>query len=273
MMMSSANDTTATVNTTTTTTTTTTADDEVEDDDGIQVNEEQLPHVILRGDEANLAALRQAPAEYWTQHEAVTPLMEDGIACRATWGDSDTLVVAGEVYLSTSQVLFVATPSTTSTSTSSSSSTEDFAIGATCIHLHAMTEEPELAVYLQLTETTGFNNQEETSEVTLTPLDPEASQVLFDGLCKLVSLNPWDLDEGEDDGPGGELFGGGDDVIWAPARGGGFGDDYDDGAATDEERDAVLERLDNLLVVRPELEIQDGQFEDADEGRFDDAAQ
>lgn len=265
--MSSTNDTAAPTGTATMNTST-------GDDDGIQVNEEQLPHVILRGDEANLAALRQAPAEYWTQREAVAPLMENGIACRATWGDSDTLVVAGEVYLSTSQVLFVATPSTTTTSSnssrSSSSSTEDFAIGATCIHLHAMTEEPELAVYLQLTAI-GINNQEETSEVTLTPLDPEASQPLFDGLCKLVSLNPWDLDDGEDDGPGGELFGGGDDVIWAPARGEGFGDH--DGAATDEERDAVLERLDNLLVVRPELEIQDGQFEDADEGRFEDAAQ
>jgi hypothetical protein len=48
-------------------------------------------------------------------------------------------------------------------------------------------------------------------------------------------------------------------ACWAPQRGEGFGD-YD-GADTDEERDAVLELPDNLLVVRPELEIQDGQFE------------
>jgi hypothetical protein len=49
-------------------------------------------------------------------------------------------------------------------------------------------------------------------------------------------------------------------ACWAPKRGGGYGD-YD-GAATGKERDAVLERPDYLLVVRPELESQDRQFED-----------
>jgi hypothetical protein len=59
-------------------------------------------------------------------------------------------------------------------------------------------------------------------------------------------------------------------MLGAPKRRG-FGD-YD-GAVTNKERDALLEWPDNLLVVRPELEIQDGQSDDADKARFEDAAQ
>jgi hypothetical protein len=33
----------------------------------------------------------------------------------------------------------------------------------------------------------------------------------------------------------------------------------------------MLDRLDNLLVVGPDLEVLEGQFEDADEEKFEDA--
>lgn len=227
-----------------------------ETDEGIFVNEDQLAHVILYGEMSNLSALRQAEtqSEFLLQRGG-EPWVSTPIACRAsgysTDDDENDVAVAGEVFISWSQVLFVAANGNTS---------KDLAIGATCITLHAMTEEPELSLYLQLT--TG-DDDDAPSEVTITPLDSEASQVLFDGLCKLVSSHP--LEE-EDDGEGGEFFGS-DDLIWAPSSGAYFnnGEENEEGAATGEERDAMLERLDNLLVVRPEFEIQEGQFEDAEE--------
>ena len=130
------------------------------------------------------------------------------------------------------------------------------AIGATCITLHAMTEEPELALYLQLTG----DSDDDTSEVTITPLDPETSETIFSGLCKLVANHPLE-DDGDEQG--GEFEGFGDDLIWAPAAG--FQDGEDGDGATQEERDAMLERLDNMLVVAPEYQIQEGQFDDAEE--------
>ena len=109
----------------------------------------------------------------------------------------------------------------------------------------------------------------------------EACQRLFEALTKLASL----VSIEDDDGYGGGLFnmlslmagmGGGlegvvhddDDMV---IRLGGSNnnlveDDNSEGAPLDE-RQAMLNRLDNLLVVPPELEILS-----EDEGQFDDAA-
>lgn len=48
-------------------------------------------------------------------------------------------------------------------------------------------------------------------------------------------------------------------------------DDYDDPGASAEERQAMLDRLDSLLVVKPELELKEHQFDDADEVEGDKA--
>ena len=223
----------------------------------VVVNEEQLAHAILQGETADLAALRQVEAQSEFLLQRGQPIISTPIACRVALDQEDDSV-AGDVFITSSQLLFVASDER--------NREKDLAIGATCITLHAMTEEPELSLYLQLasmgSETTDI------SEVTVTPLDSEeASQILFDGLCKLVALHPIEDDDDYNEEGGGGFFGGGDDLIWAPYSSGGFDDDAgEEGGATDEERDAMLERLDNLLVVRPEFEVQDGQFEDAEEG-------
>lgn len=252
----------------------------VDDGDSPQVfsmagqNPDQWPHVILRGPAADLSPLHQMEAHSTFFVGPRAKLQEtDGIPCRAEWQDGVSAI--GEVHITQSQVLFMASDSSEAEKTSQD---QDWAIGATCIHLHAMTDEPEVSVYLQLAEEGG--DGESTLEVTLIPVDPQFCQSLFDGLCKLVARHPLELDD-DDDGPnfgGGNFFMGGggdsDDLIWSPAAAadrGGHGSainidsDMRDGEATEEERDAMLERLDNLLMVRPEFEVQDGQFDDAEE--------
>jgi hypothetical protein len=101
-------------------------------------------------------------------------------------------------------------------------------------------------------------------------LDHDACQTIFDGLCKLVGRHPLQLDD--DDGSGFEGRGGGfdtEDMIWAPSAGmrsmDVSYDDPDEEGATDSERAAMLHRLDNILVVLPEFEVRDGQFDDPDD--------
>eukprot|EP00934_Nitzschia_sp_Nitz4_P008972 Nitzschia sp. Nitz4//scaffold27_size158506//76211//76906//NITZ4_002601-RA/size158506-processed-gene-0.18-mRNA-1//1//CDS//3329545491//8962//frame0 len=225
----------------------------------VVTNQDQLPHVILRGSAADLSALRESDSQslYLEQR---SPLLPQGIPCRVQLQEENSTEPSnseGELFVTSSQLLFV--------TTQSSDDASDFAVGATCIHLHAMTEDPEVSVYLQLTD----GDDEDTSELTVVPLDPSSCQSLFDALCKLVSLHPLDLDDEEG---GDEPFGDGcvmsDDLIWAPSAG--FGtvlgdDDEEEDGASPEERAAMLERLDNLLVVQPEYQVQDGQFEDAEE--------
>lgn len=253
-----------------------------DDDDMIVQNVDQLPHVILRGRAANLSALRQTDlqATFFQEQFATldndddpTPflLLEPSLSAVVRVG---TTSVAGEVFVTRMQVLFVA----------SDQSEHDFAIGASCIVLHAMMEVPRLAVYLQLNEdadknaqmgagAVAFGNDVEDDEnddwagasgpleVTIQPVEKDDCQRLFDSLCKLVALHPTEDDEDDD---GYNMGGGGDDdLIWAPAHASTVNSDRSEGA-TEAERDAMLERLDNLLVVREEFKIQEGQFDDAD---------
>jgi hypothetical protein len=306
-----------------------------ENDNILVVNDpDQYPHVLLRGSLANLSALRQGDttinSTFFAERYQIenndgsgdddefnnSPvlLLESSISASLTVMSSSssdaatTTTTDGEVYMTKSQLLFVAT---------NDQLEEDWAIGASTIVLHAMTgddsEENEVeeetqsapaGVYLQLNnpdnENHGIlfgNNGDDDDdnrcndgllEITITPVDKNDCQKLFDCLCKLVSLHPIMDDDGDDhkwQGGGGGGFGGfgesnddDDDLVWAPAAGSsnfGMGNDneHDDdedggggGGATEEERAAMLERLDNLLVVRPEYETQDdGRFDDADD--------
>ena len=314
---------------------------------------ERFPHVVLRGDAANLSALRgtdaQTRATFCAERnthpvalEGDVPvlLVEGPIPVRAittvtiagtagvdetgVYGDPTTEIngdddgggdgddendndedpeassapdnhqndeaVHGEVLVTNTQVLFVAE--------SSDESGSDLAIGGACVVLHAMTEDPEPSVYLQLSSSSNNDDVDNhgsgvVTEVTLVPSSggggSDACNQLFEALCKLISLHPVEGDEDDYEGDG--MFGGG-------MIGGGFGDDAfgdygepidglvwapppssEDGpvVATDREREAMLERLDNLLVVAPGLEAEDddddndngrgedGQFEDAPE--------
>lgn len=126
---------------------------------------------------------------------------------------------------------------------------------------------------------------EDTGTLDGSTMEEEKAQVcdtLFKSFSKLINMNPVDDDDDED---GGNAFGGLGAMLGMLANGGGYGDDdegdsdemicridtsqinnSDDGAggASNSERSAMLERLDNMLVVPPQYEI-DGQFDDADE--------
>ncbi|CAJ1966257.1 unnamed protein product [Cylindrotheca closterium] len=230
------------------------------------VNEDQFPHVILREEAADLSALKTIDSQQAFLEQRGDPVfVASPIACRLEWQRSsseekpagETEVnkedVTGNVFISSSQILFAC-----------EDASNDVAIGATCILMHAMTEEPELSIYLQLQE-----DGCETLEATFTPLDSNMCQDFFNALCKLVSLHPCDGDDDEGD----EMFGQ-EDMIWAPASRG-FGTDAfedEERGATDDERQAMLDRLDSILVVQPEYEIQEGQFDDPIlDGQFEDA--
>merc|ERR1712238_453924 len=211
--------------------------------------------------------------------------------------NNNNTLVRGEIFVTNTQVLFVAIER--------DQSHYDLAIVAACIVLHAMTDEPELSLYLQLSSSNsdqeggggGGQQQEEPppTEVTFTPIhnnNDNDCQKIFDALCKLVSLHPIEPDDDDDGNKNNEQgkgmfgFGGGvsfgddggdfdndddddDGFIWAPATSASNTMTMASTSGTNgtpSERDVMLERLDNLLSVRPEFEIndnEDGQFDDA----------
>lgn len=127
-----------------------------------------------------------------------------------------------------------------------------------------------------------------------------ACQIIFDVLTKLVSLNPEEESDGGFNGGGGGLFsmlslmagignqsdGADIGMVFANdeedddnmvVRLGGsnniVANDDDSVGVSNEDRQAMLRRLDAMLVVPPEYEIassNDGQFDDADEDDDDD---
>ena len=167
--------------------------------------------------------------------------------------------------------------------TNTSDVSKDWYVAPTSITLHALTgaEDDDAsspnssnnnsnAVYVQLENP---NDESDPIEWTVKPCSDNAPD-LYAALSKLVSLHPVDPHEDTNIWDNGE--GGGDndeyanfdpeDMIWASDI---RGEDNDDGA-TEEERQAMLERLDQVLIVPPEYEIaepgnNEGQFDDADE--------
>lgn len=107
----------------------------------------------------------------------------------------------------------------------------------------------------------------------------EDAPTLYAALSTLISLHPIDPHQGtnnngimqDDDEEDGEHFEP-EDMIWASdIRTNNDDNDADEGA-TEEERQAMLDRLDGMLTVPPAYEIQDNAVvEEATEGQFDDA--
>jgi len=163
--------------------------------------------------------------------------------------------------------------------------------------------EPTHSIYCQLGEDVNDNSGSgsgsggsdedddapQSKEIIIEPKSEDGAnqtscQELFDSFSTLISLNPMEDDEDDAFGSGG---GGGFSAMlgmMANAYGGDESDDDDDddddemicridpsqmitaqeGRASSEERKKMLERLDNVLVVPSEYEL-DGQFDDAEE--------
>lgn len=126
-----------------------------------------------------------------------------------------------------------------------------------------------------------------TKELTIVPItrnneqDSDLCETLFQALSKMIALNP--VDDDDDQNFGGGSFG---DMLGLMAQAYGQGDDNDqddemicrinpkdistytigdedENNAHDNRRRAILEHLDNVLVVPEEYEVVDGQFDDA----------
>jgi len=191
--------------------------------------------------------------------------------------------VKGQVFVTTKRAFFVAHDKQDASS--------DFSMNAFCISLHALMSEPTHSIYCQLNDEVGGSDNEEgptSKEVIIEPSCAEGEnqsscQKIFDSLSKLISLNPMEDDDDGDFGSGGgggfaamlgmmaDAYGGGDendDMICRidPAQKDttAANTDADEGGASAAARRKMLEKLDNVLVVPPEYDL-DGQFDDAEE--------
>ena len=201
------------------------------------MDDERTPQ-ILYGEAANL------------EEEPSSDILKLAISC-ACWKTDDDVEfdqASGDVYITEKQVLFRC----------SQKQDHSVAIDAECILLHAQSEDQVL--YLQLQE--DPSNETEVMELTLTLASSEDCQRLFEALSQLISRNPVD-DDDDDDGMmmAGEEYG--EDMIVAAEQN---SEQQAPGEATEEERDAMLNRLDALLVIPPHLQADNGgQFDDADD--------
>mmetsp|Transcript_21967 Transcript_21967/g.36351 ORF Transcript_21967/g.36351 Transcript_21967/m.36351 type:complete len:270 (-) Transcript_21967:57-866(-) len=159
------------------------------------------------------------------------------------------------------------------------------AMDAECILLHAQAED-DCVLYLQLAEEANNNNiapgDEEVMELTLTLESANDCQQIFDALSQLVSLHPVhdndDNDDADNSAAGmmmmmmgnGHEENYGDDMVVAERQ---LREQTAGETTEDEERNAMLDRLDTMLVVPPHLEQPNEQGADDDdgEGQFDDA--
>ena len=199
---------------------------------------------IQRGESAALSMVRVAPEnEKDTALQQV--LIEDEeillgpLSATVTFGD---LTSMGNFVITSERLL-----------SWSSKEEEDLSIPAVCIDLHAQAED---SVYIQIT------NGEDLEEMTIRTTD-ESLETVFSKLSQLVSLHPIDPNETED----GMMMSGDDDdgMVWAPPA---VPSTTGDGEATEEERQAMLDHLDRILIVPPELEQseqEEGQFDDAED--------
>lgn len=124
------------------------------------------------------------------------------------------------------------------------------AIDAECIQLHAHHDEDN-TVYLQLQEINGGN---EDMELTLELPRPQDSLTFFENLTRLVSMHPVD-------DPDENMFGMAEEMV--------VSSDFAEPSSTEADRQAMLDRLDEMLHVPPHLEKQpeqpdDSQFEDGE---------
>ncbi|KAI2498931.1 hypothetical protein MHU86_15559 [Fragilaria crotonensis] len=218
------------------------------------MDDDRVPE-ILYGEAANL---QNEPLEY---------ILKLPISC-ATWKTDDQVEfdgASGDVYVNEDQFLFRC----------SSQSDHSVAIDAECILLHAQSEDQVL--YLQLHEQPSNSDDGEVMEFTLTLMSSEDCERLFRALSHLVESHPVYGDDEDDLGTGG--FSNGAMMM----MGGEYGDDMivagsceeivaqqTPGEPSEEERNAMLDRLDAMLVVSPEFSREgdatdDGQFDDADD--------
>jgi hypothetical protein len=226
---------------------------------------------VYRGVDANLAVVRAASdtsahiialEEYLDKSKDERLLLDSVMRATVTLTDNFESE-PGRLVITSERLLFYADePDHVST---------DLAIDAACIDLHAIAVDQSLYVQIQ----TGLPDSNDNSLLELyihlqspkSENDTSSSTLVFQRLSELISLHPIDPNDDHDDnhdGWVGDVSDNDDDMIVAC---------HNDTTSSQDERDAMLERLDTLLVVPPELELTedhgysgcDGQFDDADD--------
>lgn len=204
----------------------------------IDRDDDRVPQILY----GELANLKNDPSEYVLK--VTVPC-----ACWKTDEEVEFDQAPGHVFITDSQVLFQC----------SQTQEHSVAIDAECIVLHAQSDDQIL--YLQLQEIPA--NDSEVMELTLTVTTSDDCERLFQALSHLISQHPVYGDDEDDDGMMGDY---GEDMIVAS-------DEHDrpqqQQLPTDEERNAMLDRLDAMLVIPPHL--HDNSNYNEEEGQFDDA--
>jgi len=219
------------------------------------MNEERKS--VNRGDEANLSVLRVAFQQgSSTESSALEQFLdEDERVLMSSMQVTASLICENDTFDDVPALILLTSERLVLWSNNDDNTQADLVADAICIDLHAMSQES--SVYIQLTSSDG-----DTLDLTLTFDSQDKSQALYDALSQLVSLHPIDPNEHEQ----GQFDDGDDDMfVWAPQE------ESSSGEASEEERNAMLERLDNLLIVPPELQVQETVDDEQQEGQFDDA--
>lgn len=213
---------------------------------------------------------------------------DDGIEANTdsnttTNSNNNNHMVSGQLVITNQRLLFWEDDDNNDDTTK-----HDLSVDATCIDLHALTDDDPVAIYIQIRDDSK-DFPESLLELNLQPIQEpnETCPQIFQAVAELISLHPIDPND-DDDYDGNPYYGdhafddADEDNNWC-AQDDENGDDNDDlvfcapmvdppNTTTDDEvteleRNAMLERLDNLLIVPPEFEQDDeGQYDDADEG-------
>jgi hypothetical protein len=174
---------------------------------------------IRRGEDAGLSNLRailnnsdtvtevrEAALEQFLDASKEERMLHNLLAIQATVtgeedeSDCNFTHVDGYTAVTSEQIFFLARDA--------SNAAHDIAIDAACIDLHAVQQEPVVAVYIQITDPDAVDEEASPLEMTLEPnsnstkdnvddsdadSDPQTvSQTLFDALSDLVCLHPVD---------------------------------------------------------------------------------
>jgi hypothetical protein len=209
---------------------------------------------VQTGEGANLSTVRATSGDSLTT--AIQQLMDEEETI--LFGPSDIKLIRSNQEEETAKEVFgtllITTMSILFWATDKACIDHDLVVPAVCIDLHAMAEDP-VSIYIQV-RPSSISFDDTSIELTILSSEEEKNELIFAALCKLVSLHP--VDDGEDDDDG---FGQDDEMIVRSST---------PPPATEQDREFMLEYLDSVLVVPPELEIQDpqiasGQFDDADD--------
>ncbi|CAB9515696.1 expressed unknown protein [Seminavis robusta] len=248
-----------------------------------QLMDESKDERVLMDRISVLVSIKRGDQEEEEEEEVDNEKEMTGVEETAEIRLGDTSIQMFSLTVTSERCLFVASsqshqndasPSSSNIESPTSKSRDSFQVEAESIQLHAQSSEP-VSVYLQVE---GAEEESYPQEITILPDKKYEEQekmklceMLFENITQLIELHPIQDDSGGAGGMMGMMsnmmgmMGGQQQTPMI------MGVDNNDNLgpssmeATPDERAAMLEKLDNMLVVKPGVEIVNGQFSDAEE--------